>query len=273
MPPASLQIFRPSSFVAFVTFVFRKMIFKKIFSRKWIFTTLLVLLGAGMCIRLGIWQLDRLEQRRAFNNQVTSMRALPALDLNADADSDLAVMEYRAVVVRGTYDFANQVALRNYYNEGVYGYHLLTPLLLSDGRAILVDRGWIPSEGNDSPSAWSRYQEAAPVQVEGVMRLGVEKIPLGANPDPTLAPGQARLEFWNFVNIERLAAQIPYPILPVYIQPNPDANDSQPPIPYQPEIELTEGPHMGYALQWFAFAAILLAGYPFYLRKQEATPR
>jgi surfeit locus 1 family protein len=47
-----------------------------------------------------------------------------------------------------------------------------------------------------------------------------------------------------------------------------DENDTVPPIPYQPAIELTEGPHFGYALQWFTFATILLVGYPFYLRKQ-----
>lgn len=198
------------------------------------------------------------------------MRALPPLDLNADADSDLAAMEYRAVSARGEYDYENQVALRNFYNEGVYGYHLLTPLRLDDGRAVLVDRGWIPSEGNEAPSAWKRYTEAAPVQVQGVMRLGVAKIPFGANPDPTLAPDQARLQFWNFVNIERLAAQISYPILPVYIQPDLDPNDTEPPIAQQPIIELTEGPHFGYALQWFAFAAILLIGYPFFVRKQAS---
>ncbi len=240
----------------------------KLFSRQWIFTTILVLAAAGTCARLGIWQLDRLDQRRAFNAQVTSMRALAPLDLNADAESDLAAMEYRAVVVRGTYDYENQVALRNFYNEGKYGYHLLTPLRLEDGSAVFVERGWIPSEGNDSPSAWSHYEEDAPAKVEGVMRLGVEKIPFGANPDPALEPGQTRLEFWNFVNMERLAAQIPYPILPVYIQPNLDPNDAEPPIAQQPIIELTEGPHFGYALQWFAFAAILLIGYPFFVRKQ-----
>ena len=61
---------------------------------------------------------------------------------------------------------------------------------------------------------------------------------------------------------------MPYALLPVYIQPDVDASDVEPPIPYQPIIELTEGPHFGYALQWFAFAAILLIGYPFYVRKQ-----
>ena len=55
----------------------------------------------------------------------------------------------------------------------------------------------------------------------------------------------------------------------MYIQTNADVSDTEPPIPFQPEIELTEGPHMGYALQWFTFAAILFFGYPFFVRKQE----
>ncbi len=239
------------------------------FSRKWILTTLLVFLGTAVCIRLGIWQLDRLEQRRAFNMQITSMRALSPLDLNADATAEIPSMEYRAVVARGTYDFANQVALLNQYHAGVLGYHLLTPLRLADGRAVLVDRGWIPAEGSGTRESWSRFDEAAQAEVQGMIRLGVTKAPFGGRADPTLPPGQTRLDFWNFVNLERLAAQIPYPILPIYIQPNSDAEDVEPPIPFQPEIELTEGPHFGYALQWFTFAAILLIGYPFYLQKQE----
>ena len=179
-------------------------------------------------------------------------------------------MEYRAVTVRGEYDFSNQVALLNQYHEGLLGYHLLTPLLLPDGRAVLVERGWIPAEGSGTPEGWTRFDEAAPAQVQGVMRLGVAKAPFGGRADPALAPGQSRLDFWNFIIFERLAAQIPYPILPIYIQPNPDPADAEPPIPFQPEIELTEGPHFGYALQWFSFAALMLIGYPFYLRKQEA---
>jgi surfeit locus 1 family protein len=76
---------------------------------------------------------------------------------------------------------------------------------------------------------------------------------------------------WNNADIEKIAPQMPYPILDVFIQPNADATatDDEPPIPFQPEVELTEGSHFGYALQWFTFATILFAGYPFYLRKQE----
>lgn len=234
-------------------------------------TTLLVLMGGAVCVRLGIWQLDRLEQRRAFNLQVATMRALPALHLTGEVGpGDLAGMEYRQAVASGWYDFERQVALRNRYFQDRYGYHLLTPLVLDGGSAVLVDRGWIPAEGNGRPEDWRAYDRPGRVTLQAQIRLGGTRPDMGGVPDPTLAPGETRLDFWNIVNLERIAAQVPYPLLEVYLQPAPGPEDSTPPVPFQPEIELTEGPHLGYAGQWFTFAALLVLGYPFYLRSQLA---
>src|ERR1044071_633890 len=118
------------------------MLLLRMFQGKWLVATILVLAGTALCIRLGIWQLDRLEQRRAFNHQVETMRAMSALDLNHEQPDDISSMEWRAVTVHGEYDFENQVALRNQYYQNQYGYHLLTPLRF-DGESVLVDRGWI----------------------------------------------------------------------------------------------------------------------------------
>lgn len=244
------------------------MILRAMFSRRWLLTTLLVLLGSALCVRLGIWQLDRLAQRRAFNAHVQAMWQAEPLTLTGQTREDLTTMEYRAVIVGGTYDFENQVALRNRYYQNRPGYHLLTPLLLDDGSAVLVERGWVPADGNSAPADWRKYDQPGRVTVEGQIRLGQSKPDLGGVPDPTLAPGQTRLDFWNTVNLERIRRQVPYPMLEVFIQPKVDPADETPPIPYQPEIELTEGPHLGYAGQWFTFAAILVLGYPFFLRKQ-----
>jgi surfeit locus 1 family protein len=239
----------------------------KMFQRKWLLATLLVVAGTALCIRLGIWQLDRLDQRRAFNHQVESMRAMPVLDLNQQTSDDIAKMEWRAVKVQGKYDFANQIALRNQYNGSEYGYHLLTPLLF-DGGAILVDRGWIPAEGNATPQDWQKYNESEDVNITGQIRLGQTKPRFGGVAD-TIPQDGAKLALWNNADIEHIIKQLPYQALPVYIQPEVDPNDTTPPIPYQPTVEITEGPHFGYALQWFTFATILLVGYPFFLRKQE----
>ncbi|MCX6060060.1 MAG: SURF1 family protein [Chloroflexi bacterium] len=246
------------------------MILKKMFSRTWLFTTLLVFGGSALCIRLGIWQFDRLDQRRVFNAQVNSMRAAEILDLNKNLPADISSMEWRAVTVTGEYDFENQVVLRNQYLGDQYGYHLITPLLFS-GTAVLVDRGWIPADGNAIPesSAWRKYDEPGLITVTGQIRLGQAKPVFGGVADAEFSLAQPRLDAWNNLNLTRISEQTPYPILSVYIQPNANQSDSAPPIPSQPVVDLTEGSHFGYALQWFTFAAILFAGYPYFLRKQE----
>ena len=239
----------------------------ELFSRKWWLSTLVVIAAAAVMIRLGIWQLDRLEQRRAFNAQVELARKQPVLDLNNGQTSDITQMEWRVVQYSGEYDFANQVAIRNQYYAGQYGYHLMTPLL-SDGTAVLVDRGWIPADGNSTPSDWRKYDVPGEIKVTGQIRLGQAKPAFGGIEDAVPADG-SKLQIWNNADVETMASQLPYPILgAVYIQEKPDPADDEPPIPFQPELELTEGPHFGYALQWFTFASILSIGYPFYVRKQ-----
>jgi surfeit locus 1 family protein len=243
------------------------MILKKMFSRKWLFTTLLVFLGTAVCARLGVWQLDRLDQRRMFNAQVESMHAAPLLDLNNELPENISTMEWRAVTVSGEYDFENQIALRNQYSGDEYGYHLVTPLLFN-GTAVLVDRGFIPADGNSAPLDWRTYDEVGTVTVTGQIRLGQGKPAFGGVADALPESGEM-LFVWNNLNLEQIAAQLEFPILAIYIQPNMEIGDTIPPIPFQPVVEITEGSHFGYALQWFAFAVILFAGYPFYLRKQD----
>lgn len=242
-------------------------VLRKMFSWKWALTTLLVFAGTAVCIRLGIWQLDRLEGRRAFNTQVETMRAASPLDLTTETPADISSMEWRAVSVTGEYDFENQMAMRNQYNEGMYGFHLITPLLYNGG-AVLVNRGWIPAESDSLLEDWRVYDETGQVTVTGQVRLGKGKPAFGGVADALPLDG-TRLDIWNNLDVERMSAQLPYPILGVFIQPNVEVGDTIPPIPYQPIIELTEGSHFGYALQWFTFATILFVGYPFYLQKQD----
>jgi surfeit locus 1 family protein len=239
------------------------------FTREWILTTILVLLGTALCIRLGIWQLDRLEQRRTFNAHIEAMWASPALSLPEDHSEALIEMEYRSVCAEGEYDYVSQVALRNQYWQDRYGYHLLTPLIFGDGQAVMVDRGWIPAEGNESSDDWRKYDGPSSAEVCGIIRLGREAPDVGGRPDPTAGPEGGALEIWNNVNLERLDGQINASLLPVYLQVDPVEGDESPPIPYQPEVEISEGPHLGYAGQWFTFATILFVGYPFWLRRRE----
>ncbi len=245
---------------------------KTIFSRRWLATTLLVFVAAAVMIRLGLWQLDRLETSRVFNEHLIAMQEAPLLVLDEAAMSqDLTGMEYRQVTATGAYDYKDQVALRNQYwgdADGMaeYGFHLLTPLVLETGQAVLVDRGWIPGE-YDTPESWRAFDGPAVITVTGIIRVPILKGEMGGgvpNPDPV--PGQS-LALWNFLDLERIQSQIPERLLSVYIE---QARDGEPnSLPYRslPAPHLGEVPHLGYALQWFFFASLLFFGYPVFLRK------
>ncbi|HEX7975507.1 MAG TPA: SURF1 family protein [Anaerolineales bacterium] len=250
------------------------MIFIRMFSRRWLLTTLLVIAGMAVTARLGIWQLDRLAQRRAFNARVEAQINQPSLDLSGDAlNADLAHMEYRKVTVTGSYDFSQEVVLRNQAYNGQWGVNVITPLhIAGTDQSILVERGWVP--GSDFTAGnLAKYFEPGLVKVQGVIRASEIRPDFGFRADPTPSPGGPRLVSWNLINVGGISQQVSYPLLPVYIQEAPDPAWTGMPVRSQPELDLTEGPHMGYALQWFSFALILGGGYPFFIRRQENRPR
>jgi surfeit locus 1 family protein len=249
-------------------------IIRRIFSRRWWVATILVMAGVALCVRLGIWQLDRLEKRRAFNARVQAQVEQPRLPLQGEAlQADLYNMEYRPVSVVGSYDHSQEMALNNQQWGNQWGVHLITPLVISGTQqAVLVDRGWIPNQDFQSGD-WSPFAEQGVVTVQGVLRRPQSKAEIGGRSDPTLAPGEAWRLNWNFVNIEQIARQVSYPLLGAYVQQAPDPAWTGLPYRTQPKLELSEGPHMGYAMQWFTFAALLGIGYPFFIKRQERRTR
>jgi surfeit locus 1 family protein len=246
----------------------------RLLSRRWLLATALVVAAAAVMVRLGIWQLDRLDQRRAFNARVTEQQEAPPLVLDHTAlGLDLYSMEYRRVIVSGQFLPEDEIVLRNqvWSIEGAnqIGMQLFTPLLIEGtDTAILIQRGWIPQQTADQQHR-PMFAEPGLITVEGQLRRAETDITLGFHPDPTLASGETRLDTWNNLDLDRLADQTNADLLPVYIQQFPAATQTDPPFASVPTLELTEGSHMGYALQWFAFAAVLLIGYPFYVNRQD----
>ncbi|MAT41786.1 MAG: hypothetical protein CL609_05550 [Anaerolineaceae bacterium] len=237
---------------------------KGLLTFKWILTTILVLIGVGVMVRLGIWQLDRLKWRQSFNEHYLAQINAPAVDLNIDVqDSNLVDMEYREILVNGVYDFKNEVYLQNQVYDGLPGYHVLTPLIINNGEsAVIVNRGWIPLDFSESEI--KEFQPQGNVSISGVIRLGLV--------DTTFKNGLGTLEddgtirYWKYINLEKLSEQIPYKIESIYIEKTANENERYP-VPAFKEIEITQGPHLGYAIQWFFFAALLGGGYPAFIRK------
>jgi surfeit locus 1 family protein len=159
----------------------------------------------------------------------------------------------------GEYDFSNQLLLVQQNYREMPGAHLVVPLVLEGGsQAVLVDRGWVPFDDVQS-GRWQQYDDQrGPVTISG--RVQPSQILPGqaaeqAGSNPT-SPQQPEAE-WYRIDIDAIQAQLPYRLLPVYLleAPGPEGNIA---LPYriEPEVDLSEGPHLGYALQWFAFAIV-----------------
>jgi surfeit locus 1 family protein len=227
-------------------------------ARDWLFL-IVALLAVPICIRLGVWQLERLQERRARNAVVKErMSALP-VHLE-DQTPNLETLEYHRVVLEGRFDPEHEILLQNRSYQEQSGFHLVTPML-PDGRtqAVLIDRGWIPAD-HVSAEERARYHVAGKVAVEGILRSSRPEPRWSFLADPIPEPGGSLILRWRVLNIERIEKQMPYRLLPFFIEQDAPLNVTQPqPVP-DPDIDLSDGPHLSYAIQWFAFAAIGLFG-------------
>ena len=237
----------------------------KLFNRRWWWATLLIIAGVALLIRLGFWQLDRLEQKRAFNATVASRWQEAPFDLIAEGlPADLAELEYRRVEVSGQFDYDHQIVLKERPRGDVPGVVLVTPLVLDGGRAILVARGWIPYN-QSAPEFWPQFEEPASAPVVGLLQES-QMLPSGEAPPVPEAP---QVE-WFSLNIDAVQPQMPYELLPVSILQLPEEGRTYDQLPYREEpLRLDEGSHFSYAIQWFMFAAILGIGYVFLIQQQE----
>ena len=242
---------------------------KALFSRQWLLATVLVLAAAAVMVRLGYWQLERLFARQAFNASVQEQQAAPVFLLSIDSDfSQLANMEYRRVRVEGSFVSQDEILLRNQNFDGQIGYQVFTPLRIEGGdQVIMVQRGWIP-EKNAAYHERHIYHVEGKQSIEGVLRSPETDFGLRLIPDPTLSPTQTRLDVWNNLDFERLSAQMQNPLLGMYLQILPLDDEGEFPRPLPLQLDLTDGPHLGYAGQWFLFALVLLVGYPIFLMRQ-----
>lgn len=222
---------------------------------RWIVLHVLVLVVVALFALAGAWQLDRLDERRSNNRLVSERNALPEADLD-DVLASPGDVEHRRVRASGRYDTGEEVVLLGRGREGRPGHHVLTPLVGDDGRAIVVDRGWVP-QSLESPPVTQAAPPPGRVLVRGEL-LASEG-----------GGGEGRVRRLSRIDVARLAVQLPYPTYSVYLllgtQDPPQPGELPDPIPPPGP---SEGPHLVYAVQWFLFMAIALAGYPALLRLQ-----
>jgi surfeit locus 1 family protein len=210
---------------------------------------------AAIAARLGVWQLHRLAQRRAANAVTRVAREAPEVDLTDHGPQSLVERRVRA---SGTYDRTHELVLRGQVFREIPGLVLVTPLrvpALGD-TAVLVERGFVPS-----PDAVTLPPQAATLDEPGTQSVHGVALPLASAPDSGQPLEHKGGTSWRRLDLVALRARLPYPILDIAIRQAPDSTLPQMPRRREPAA-LDEGPHLSYAIQWFAFAviAVVFAG-------------
>lgn len=220
--------------------------------RRGIIAIVFALIAAAVCIRLGIWQLSRLAERRAHNAEVTARMQGAPLALT-DVPPDSLAPRFRRVRVNGTFDFEHEIVLTGKSRQGSPGVHIITPLRTDEaGRAVLVNRGWVYAPDAMSVEL-SRWREPARATIDGY----VEHFSTDQSGDPHLSAHPRARRWLDRSDISRV---VPYAVAPFYVVALADGPPGEN-IPVRlPLPALDEGPHRSYAIQWFAFAAIALVG-------------
>ena len=198
--------------------------------------------------RLGVWQVDRLKERRAANKAALEARMAPPVRLDGRVPISTA-LSGRRVWAKGRYDHEHDVVLRGKAYGGSPGVEVVTPLLLDgSGTAVLVNRGFLPAP-DAVTAATDSVRELGRVQVYG------EALPVPTGDGAPLTHGDHTT--WARLDREALAARVPYAIAPIYIRQTPDTALPRFPRRLEP-LPIDDGPHLSYAIQWFAFSVMTM---------------
>jgi surfeit locus 1 family protein len=215
------------------------------------------LAAAGLCARLGVWQVSRWHEKQAKNGALRSALAAEPLPV-AEPLPELAAVEDRRIEMSGAYDESRQVLLSAREQAELPGVEVVTPLLLpGDSVAVLVNRGWLyaPDAVHARPQD---FHERGPRTVRGIARAlgrrgaGLPYFALESDTSHTLWSART-------LDPDTLAARFPYALAPWLLLELPGKGVPEKPLRSPPRM-LDEGTNLSYAVQWFAFATILFTG-------------
>ena len=210
---------------------------------------------AGVCVRMGAWQMSRWQQKRHANAALRASLAAPAVAVRTAADLRAAPAQ-RRLRLEGTFDESRQVLVSDRWRDERPGVELLTPLRLAGGGAVMVDRGWLPSA--DAITARPQDHPEPGARVLTALRIA---LPRGARHAAWSRLPGGPPELWSVraLDADSLGAHEPDAVSGWLLQALPDSTPHALPLRSAPE-PADESMHLSYALQWSLFALAFLAG-------------
>jgi surfeit locus 1 family protein len=217
----------------------------------------LVLLAAlfAALVGLGTWQMQRLSWKESLLAAISERRSappveVPAIEAMAKAGGDI---EYRTVHVEGTFLNDHERHFFATFN-GETGFYVYTPLVMADGRAVLVNRGFVPYERKE-PSTRPQSQPGGHVSVTGLARARLEAKPSWVVPDNDPAKN---IFYWKDWTVMGETAGLPLDrLLPFFIDADATPNPGVLPVGGVTQFDLPNN-HLQYALTWYGLAAALV---------------
>jgi surfeit locus 1 family protein len=213
--------------------------------------TLATIAGVALFVAAGHWQQGRMHDKEALRAQQDAAAQSPPLEFaELHTQSDWASLRYRRVFATGTFDARRQILVDNKVHDGRVGYDVVTPLMLADGRTVLVDRGWIAQ-------GVSRAELPSAPPPEGVIGIS-GRIALPASGYLELERESGAGPVWQNLDPARFAAASGIAVLPVVIeQIAPMGPDSL--VRDWPAPDSGVEKHRIYMMQWYAFAGLAVA--------------
>ena len=215
-----------------------------------LFKTLIALLLIILCLWAAQWQYQRGVDRHARNSMINENIAFSSLASLQNIALDPKKFEWRMVTTSGKFNPNEQILLRNRYSEGVYGYEVLTLFTSIDGKTFWVDRGWVKAGKTATTPPVVTSVPSQTVEITGRVRLD-SSLPRGSF---FAIPASGTGLVGELNARSRIGTENYYLDLMSGSQPNlTPAVTAQLP-------ELSDGPHMAYALQWVFFAGLIIYG-------------
>jgi surfeit locus 1 family protein len=206
---------------------------------------------------LGVWQMDRREWKRGILDRIAVNQAAPPMTVDELVKGDPLRREYGRVRVTGKFLHDKEFYLAARSLKDKVGMQVVTPLRLDDGRIVLFDRGWIPSEKKD-PAGRAAGQVPGRVELVGIVRRSQVKRQFAPDNDPAK-------NFWFHVDVpemRQMAGGTPDPVLDTFfLEADTAPNPGGLPIGGQTRLDIPND-HLQYAITWFLIA---LAGAGVYL--------
>jgi cytochrome oxidase assembly protein ShyY1 len=246
-------------------------VYRFLLTPRWLAAAALTVAASVVMVLLGNWQLHRYQERSAINDRIDAADSAAAVPLTTVLARPTAVgsagpapgeeLSWTKVTVTGRYDPTHEIQVRGRTVEGAVGFEIVTPLVLDDGTAVLVDRGWVPpAEGRATAAPVASPPPAGTVTVEGQIHRSESR------PAP-LERRNGRIDTRR-IALPGLAREMPYPVYGAYLlltSQTPAADPGFTRIPIGHEDAWQNG---GYAVQWWLFAVMALLAFGWQARRE-----